>query len=125
MNYSMPVMHLNFNNVVNCCYTKLNCYQIPAGFSVAGSVRVGNALGAGNPEQAKLSAKITIACAGMYTSACLTVKLFIISSLDTNLSHPTLATAYFTTLLYIWIIKPDYQLLAIFLTLTLLCSNIE
>uniref|UniRef100_A0A8C8HWB0 Multidrug and toxin extrusion protein n=1 Tax=Oncorhynchus tshawytscha TaxID=74940 RepID=A0A8C8HWB0_ONCTS len=31
------------------------CYMFPLGFSVAGSVRVGNALGAGDTEQAKLS----------------------------------------------------------------------
>lgn len=36
------------------------------GFSVAGNVRVGNALGAGDTEQARLSAKLTIFCAGLY-----------------------------------------------------------
>ncbi|KAF3692627.1 Multidrug and toxin extrusion protein 1 [Channa argus] len=39
-------------------------YMLPMGVSVAGSVRVGNALGAGNTEQAKLSAKLTMFCAG-------------------------------------------------------------
>uniref|UniRef100_A0A3Q0RWM0 Multidrug and toxin extrusion protein n=1 Tax=Amphilophus citrinellus TaxID=61819 RepID=A0A3Q0RWM0_AMPCI len=38
-------------------------YMSPLGFSVAASVRVGNALGAGNPEQAKLSCKVPIICA--------------------------------------------------------------
>ncbi|MBN3299663.1 S47A1 protein, partial [Amia calva] len=38
-------------------------YMFPLGFSVAVSVRVGNALGAGNKENAKLSAKIGIASA--------------------------------------------------------------
>ncbi|MBN3300395.1 S47A1 protein, partial [Amia calva] len=38
-------------------------YIFPLGFSVAVSVRVGNALGAGNKENAKLSAKIGIASA--------------------------------------------------------------
>lgn len=33
------------------------------GFSAAASVRVGNALGAGNIEQAKLSCKVPIVCA--------------------------------------------------------------
>ncbi|XP_058270034.1 multidrug and toxin extrusion protein 1 isoform X1 [Hemibagrus wyckioides] len=47
-------------------------YMFPAGFSVAGGVRVGNALGAGNTEQAKLSAKIAIACA-VCVSVCLAV----------------------------------------------------
>ncbi|XP_053729294.1 multidrug and toxin extrusion protein 1-like isoform X4 [Synchiropus splendidus] len=35
-------------------------YMFPMGFSVAGCVRVGNALGAGDTEQAKLSAKISM-----------------------------------------------------------------
>lgn len=34
--------------------------QIPLGFSVAASVRVGNALGAGNTERAKLSSKVSL-----------------------------------------------------------------
>ncbi|XP_029295928.1 multidrug and toxin extrusion protein 1-like [Cottoperca gobio] len=38
-------------------------YMFPLGFSAAASVRVGNALGAGNIEQAKLSCKIPIICA--------------------------------------------------------------
>uniref|UniRef100_A0AAY4AQM6 Multidrug and toxin extrusion protein n=2 Tax=Denticeps clupeoides TaxID=299321 RepID=A0AAY4AQM6_9TELE len=36
-------------------------YMYPLGFSVAVSVRVGNALGAGNTEQAKLSGKVAVA----------------------------------------------------------------
>ncbi|RVE64964.1 hypothetical protein OJAV_G00131460 [Oryzias javanicus] len=36
---------------------------LPLGFSVAGNVRVGNALGAGDTEQGKLSAKLTVFCA--------------------------------------------------------------
>ncbi|TWW74686.1 Multidrug and toxin extrusion protein 1 [Takifugu flavidus] len=35
-------------------------YVIPIGFSVAASVRVGNALGAGNTERAKLSSKVSL-----------------------------------------------------------------
>ncbi|XP_050985258.1 multidrug and toxin extrusion protein 1 isoform X3 [Labeo rohita] len=38
-------------------------YMIPIGFSVAGNVRVGNAMGAGDVAQAKLSAKLSIICA--------------------------------------------------------------
>ncbi|KAK7143811.1 hypothetical protein R3I93_014845 [Phoxinus phoxinus] len=37
-------------------------YMFPLGFGVAASVRVGNALGAGNTEQAKLSAKVSLVC---------------------------------------------------------------
>ncbi|KAM9314778.1 multidrug and toxin extrusion protein 1-like [Pholidichthys leucotaenia] len=38
-------------------------YMCPLGFSVAASVRVGNALGAGDVKQAKLSCKVPIICA--------------------------------------------------------------
>ncbi|XP_023646736.2 multidrug and toxin extrusion protein 1 isoform X1 [Paramormyrops kingsleyae] len=38
-------------------------YMFPLGFAVAASVRVGNALGARNPEQAKLSGKVSLMCA--------------------------------------------------------------
>uniref|UniRef100_A0A4W6C1I1 Multidrug and toxin extrusion protein n=1 Tax=Lates calcarifer TaxID=8187 RepID=A0A4W6C1I1_LATCA len=38
-------------------------YMFPLGFSAAASVRVGNALGAGNIEQAKLSCKVPVICA--------------------------------------------------------------
>ncbi|KAM9363276.1 multidrug and toxin extrusion protein 1-like [Symphorus nematophorus] len=38
-------------------------YMFPMGFSAAASARVGNALGAGNIEQAKLSCKVPIVCA--------------------------------------------------------------
>ncbi|XP_061686745.1 multidrug and toxin extrusion protein 1-like [Syngnathoides biaculeatus] len=38
-------------------------YMFPLGISAAASVRVGNALGAGNSEQAKLSSKVSIVCA--------------------------------------------------------------
>ncbi|XP_034556939.1 multidrug and toxin extrusion protein 1 [Notolabrus celidotus] len=40
-------------------------YIFPLGFSIAGNVRVGNALGAGDTEQAKLSAKLSMFCAGL------------------------------------------------------------
>nr|XP_046259015.1 multidrug and toxin extrusion protein 1-like isoform X2 [Scatophagus argus] len=43
-------------------------YMFPLGFSAAASVRVGNALGAGNIEQAKLSCKVPIVCA--FSVAC-------------------------------------------------------
>nr|XP_055052619.1 multidrug and toxin extrusion protein 1 [Misgurnus anguillicaudatus] len=38
-------------------------YMFPIGFSVAGSVRVGNAMGAGDVAQAKISAKLSMVCA--------------------------------------------------------------
>ncbi|XP_051253368.1 multidrug and toxin extrusion protein 1 [Dicentrarchus labrax] len=47
-------------------------YMFPLGFSIAGNVRVGNALGAGDTEQAKLSAKLTMFCA-VSVSLCLSV----------------------------------------------------
>ncbi|XP_017348923.1 multidrug and toxin extrusion protein 1 isoform X1 [Ictalurus punctatus] len=40
-------------------------YMFPLGFGVAASVRVGNALGAGNTQQAKLSSKVSLLCGPM------------------------------------------------------------
>ncbi|KAM9359556.1 multidrug and toxin extrusion protein 1 [Symphorus nematophorus] len=45
-------------------------YMFPVGFSIAGNVRVGNALGAGDMEQAKLSAKLAMFCS-VSVSVCL------------------------------------------------------
>ncbi|XP_029027701.1 multidrug and toxin extrusion protein 1 [Betta splendens] len=58
-------------------------YMFPCGFGIAGNVRVGNALGAGNTEQAKLSAKLTMFCAGL-VSICLSV---LIGSLKDHISY--------------------------------------
>ncbi|KAM9733983.1 multidrug and toxin extrusion protein 1 [Menidia menidia] len=58
-------------------------YMFPMGFSVAGTVRVGNALGAGDTEQAKLSAKLTMFCAES-VSLCLAV---LIGSLKNHISY--------------------------------------
>ncbi|XP_056118146.1 multidrug and toxin extrusion protein 1-like [Rhinichthys klamathensis goyatoka] len=44
------------------CELATIAYLFPLGFAVAASVRVGNALGAGNTEQAKLSAKVSLIC---------------------------------------------------------------
>ncbi|KAF4098351.1 hypothetical protein G5714_020381 [Onychostoma macrolepis] len=54
-------------------------FMFPMGFVVAATVRVGNALGAGNPEQAKLSAKVSLVC-GLLAS-CI-VAAFIGSTSD-------------------------------------------
>ncbi|XP_056587891.1 multidrug and toxin extrusion protein 1 [Triplophysa dalaica] len=54
-------------------------FMFPLGFAVAASVRVGNALGAGNTEQAKLSAKVSLVC-GLLVS-CI-VAIFIGSTKD-------------------------------------------
>ncbi|XP_047612648.1 multidrug and toxin extrusion protein 2-like isoform X2 [Phacochoerus africanus] len=40
-------------------------YTVPLGFGVAASVRVGNALGAGNPEQARHAGVTVLLCAGV------------------------------------------------------------
>ncbi|XP_051933569.1 multidrug and toxin extrusion protein 1 isoform X2 [Hippocampus zosterae] len=54
-------------------YEFTNCaYMFPLGFSVAGCVRVGHALGAGKSQLAKLSTKLTIFC-GVSVSVCLVV----------------------------------------------------
>ncbi|KAL0973218.1 hypothetical protein UPYG_G00200480 [Umbra pygmaea] len=53
------------------------CLLFPLGISLAGSVRVGNALGAGDTDQAKLSAKLTMFCAGA-VSVCFSVLVGIL-----------------------------------------------
>uniref|UniRef100_A0A8D3CIN0 Multidrug and toxin extrusion protein n=1 Tax=Scophthalmus maximus TaxID=52904 RepID=A0A8D3CIN0_SCOMX len=58
-------------------------YMFPFGFGVAGNVRVGNALGAGETEQAKLSAKMTMICAGEL-SVCLAI---LIGGLKDHISY--------------------------------------
>ncbi|XP_056297125.1 multidrug and toxin extrusion protein 1 [Pseudoliparis swirei] len=58
-------------------------YMFPLGLSIAGNVRVGNALGAGDTEQAKLSAKLTMFCA-VSVSICLSV---VIGSLHNHISY--------------------------------------
>ncbi|KAM9318977.1 multidrug and toxin extrusion protein 1-like [Pholidichthys leucotaenia] len=58
-------------------------YMFPIGFSIAGNIRVGNALGAGDTEQAKLSAKITMFCA-VSVSSCLAA---IIGGLKNHISY--------------------------------------
>ncbi|KAJ1185871.1 hypothetical protein NDU88_002657 [Pleurodeles waltl] len=45
-------------------------YMLPYGLSIAASVRVGNALGAGNEKQAKSSAVVALYCTGMYNEKC-------------------------------------------------------
>uniref|UniRef100_A0AAQ5ZNW9 Multidrug and toxin extrusion protein n=1 Tax=Amphiprion ocellaris TaxID=80972 RepID=A0AAQ5ZNW9_AMPOC len=57
-------------------------YMFPLGFSIAGSVRVGNALGAGDTQQAKLSAKLSMLCA-VSVSVCLSILIGI------SIQHPT------------------------------------
>ncbi|KAG9342072.1 hypothetical protein JZ751_017069 [Albula glossodonta] len=47
--------------------------QFPYGFSVAGGVRVGNALGAGNTQQALVTSKLSILCAVMVSTCVATV----------------------------------------------------
>uniref|UniRef100_A0A674CM25 Solute carrier family 47 member 3 n=1 Tax=Salmo trutta TaxID=8032 RepID=A0A674CM25_SALTR len=59
------------------------CYMFPLGFSVAGSVRVGSALGAGDTEQAKLSAKLSAKLA-MFFSVCLSV---LVGTLKDKISY--------------------------------------
>uniref|UniRef100_A0A8C9YWA3 Multidrug and toxin extrusion protein n=1 Tax=Sander lucioperca TaxID=283035 RepID=A0A8C9YWA3_SANLU len=58
-------------------------YMFPLGFSIAGNIRVGNALGAGDTKQAKSSAKLTMLCAGSI-SVCLSV---LIGSLKDHISY--------------------------------------
>nr|XP_055036434.1 multidrug and toxin extrusion protein 1-like isoform X3 [Misgurnus anguillicaudatus] len=48
-------------------------YMVPLGFAVATNVRVGNALGAGNTEKAKLSAKVSLVCGLLVSCVIATV----------------------------------------------------
>ncbi|XP_042287259.1 multidrug and toxin extrusion protein 1-like isoform X2 [Thunnus maccoyii] len=62
-------------------------YMFPMGISVAASVRVGNALGAGNTEQAKLSSKVSVVCAlicSCFIGACLGVSKDVIGYIFTT-----------------------------------------
>ncbi|XP_040000723.1 multidrug and toxin extrusion protein 1-like isoform X2 [Xiphias gladius] len=62
-------------------------YMFPLGISVAASVRVGNALGAGNIEQAKLSCKVPIICAfiiACFVGASLSVSRNVIGYIFTS-----------------------------------------
>uniref|UniRef100_A0A671TRA1 Solute carrier family 47 member 3 n=1 Tax=Sparus aurata TaxID=8175 RepID=A0A671TRA1_SPAAU len=58
-------------------------YMFPLGFSIAGTVKVGSALGAGDTEQAKLSAKLSVFCA-VSVSVCLSIA---IGSLKDHVSY--------------------------------------
>ncbi|XP_070699532.1 multidrug and toxin extrusion protein 1-like [Pempheris klunzingeri] len=62
-------------------------YMFPMGFSVAACVRVGNALGAGNTDQAKLSSKVSLiwtVCASCFTGAFLGVSKDVIGYIFTT-----------------------------------------
>ncbi|XP_069578338.1 multidrug and toxin extrusion protein 1 [Brachyistius frenatus] len=62
-------------------------FMFPMGFSVAASVRVGNALGAGNTEQAKLSSKVSLICASIiscFIGACLVAAKDVIGYIFTT-----------------------------------------
>ncbi|XP_050926250.1 multidrug and toxin extrusion protein 1-like [Lates calcarifer] len=61
--------------------------EFPLGFSIAASVRVGNALGAGNTKQAKLSCKVSIMCAFMvacFVGASLSIAKNVIGYIFTS-----------------------------------------
>ncbi|KAM4750166.1 multidrug and toxin extrusion protein 1-like [Anableps anableps] len=62
-------------------------YMCPLGFSVAASVRVGNALGAGDIKQAKLSCKVPIICAfivACFVGACVSITRNVIGYIFTS-----------------------------------------
>uniref|UniRef100_F6VZF2 Multidrug and toxin extrusion protein n=1 Tax=Ornithorhynchus anatinus TaxID=9258 RepID=F6VZF2_ORNAN len=59
-------------------------YMVPLGFSVAASVRVGNALGAGNAEQARLSCITVLLCAGGFCALLLKLSVTADCFLSSN-----------------------------------------
>ncbi|XP_059199694.1 multidrug and toxin extrusion protein 1-like [Centropristis striata] len=65
----------------------ITAYMFPLGFSVAASVRVGNALGAGDTEQAKLSCRVPIICAfivACFVGAGLCISRYVIGYIFTS-----------------------------------------
>ncbi|XP_049900234.1 multidrug and toxin extrusion protein 1-like [Epinephelus moara] len=65
----------------------ITAHMFPLGFSVAASVRVGNALGAGNTEQAKLSCKVPIICAfivACFVGTSLSISRYVIGYIFTS-----------------------------------------
>lgn len=60
--------------------------QLPLGFGVAASVRVGNALGAGNAEQARHSSVTVVLCAGE-SKHCLPLAPYWVLSVNTHTSE--------------------------------------
>ncbi|KAM6911591.1 multidrug and toxin extrusion protein 1-like [Lycodopsis pacificus] len=62
-------------------------YMFPLGIAVAASVRVGNALGAGNTEQAKMSSKVAVICAfvsSCFIGACLSLSKDVVGYIFTT-----------------------------------------
>ncbi|XP_007544761.1 multidrug and toxin extrusion protein 1 isoform X2 [Poecilia formosa] len=62
-------------------------YMSPLGFSVAAAVRVGNALGAGDIQQAKLSCKVPIICAfivACFVGVCVSITRNVIGFIFTS-----------------------------------------
>ncbi|KAL7405394.1 hypothetical protein ABVT39_028376 [Epinephelus coioides] len=65
----------------------ITAHMFSMGFSVAASVRVGNALGAGNTEQAKLSCKVPIICAfivACFVGTSLSISRYVIGYIFTS-----------------------------------------
>uniref|UniRef100_A0A8C4WRG6 Multidrug and toxin extrusion protein n=1 Tax=Gopherus evgoodei TaxID=1825980 RepID=A0A8C4WRG6_9SAUR len=60
----ISVVELGAQSVIYELFTA--AYMVPLGFSVATTVRVGNALGAGNAEQAKKSCRTALLCTGAF-----------------------------------------------------------
>uniref|UniRef100_A0A452H6G4 S47A2 protein n=1 Tax=Gopherus agassizii TaxID=38772 RepID=A0A452H6G4_9SAUR len=60
----ISVVELGAQSVIYELFTA--AYMVPLGFSVAATVRVGNALGAGNAEQAKKSCRTALLCTGAF-----------------------------------------------------------
>uniref|UniRef100_A0A8C5QUX7 Multidrug and toxin extrusion protein n=1 Tax=Leptobrachium leishanense TaxID=445787 RepID=A0A8C5QUX7_9ANUR len=58
-------------------------YMLPLGFAVAGTVRVGIALGAGDSEQAKLSSRVSLICGGF----CAVVLGVLVASLRHQIAY--------------------------------------
>ncbi|MEQ2256125.1 hypothetical protein ILYODFUR_021197 [Ilyodon furcidens] len=62
-------------------------YMCPLGFSVAATIRVGNAIGAGNIKQTRLSCKVSIICAFIvvcFVGVCINITRKVIGFIFTS-----------------------------------------
>ncbi|XP_077379837.1 multidrug and toxin extrusion protein 1-like [Festucalex cinctus] len=84
-------------------------YMFPLGTSAAASVRVGNALGAGNIEQARLSCKVSIICAfivACFVGSSITISRSVIGYIFTT-EQDILARVYDVLIVFVFLHLSD------------------
>uniref|UniRef100_A0A3Q2YYJ0 Multidrug and toxin extrusion protein n=1 Tax=Hippocampus comes TaxID=109280 RepID=A0A3Q2YYJ0_HIPCM len=68
-------------------------FMFPIGMAAAASVRVGNALGAGNSEQAKLSCKVSIICTSV-VATCIGVSITLSRNVIVDIAMPLMINVH-------------------------------